>query len=118
MREREVVVLRLRVDQNRVALAERAALRILPREAHGIAFEKYGAERQHLGKTIIDGTLAMPHFRALLEKLRDFRMEVKSLGHANEAVADPREFFRREAGMDLIFGFAAAVLIRRPVVTQ
>src|SRR5260370_38553905 len=101
MREREVVVLRLRVDQNRVALAERAALRILPRQAHGIAFEKYGAERQHFGKTIIDGTLAMPHFRELHEKLRDFRMEMKSLRHANEAVADIQEFFLRAPGLDL-----------------
>src|SRR6266849_2083709 len=118
MREREVVVLLLRVNEHRVALAERAALGVLPREAHGIALEKYGAERQHFCKTIIDGTLPMPHFRALLEKLRDFRMEVKSLGHANEAVGDLREFFRSEAGIDLIFGFVAAVLIRRPVVRQ
>src|SRR5713226_7987323 len=118
MREREVVVLRLRVNEHRVALAERAALRVLPREANGIAFEKYGAERQHLGKTIIDGTLAMPHFRALLEKLRDFRMEVKSLGHANKAVGDFREFLKRGAGIDLIFRLVAAVLIRRPVVRQ
>src|SRR6267378_1061246 len=118
MREREVVVLRFRVNEHGVALAERAALRILPREAYGIALEKYGAERQHFGKTIIDGTLAMPHFRALFEKLRDFRMEVKSLRHANEAVGDFREFFLREAGIDLIFGFVAAVLIGGPVFRQ
>src|SRR5260370_5080182 len=62
MREREGVVLRLSVDQNRVALAERAALRILPREAHGIALEKYGAERQHFCAAVVDGTLAMAHF--------------------------------------------------------
>src|SRR5712664_3810791 len=98
MREREVVVLRLSVDQNRVALAERAALRILPREAHGIALEKCGAERQHFGEAVINSTFAMPHFRALLEKLRDFRMDVKPLGHANKAVGDFREFFLQETG--------------------
>src|SRR6266436_7577248 len=118
MREREVVVLRLSVDQNRVALAERAALRILPREAHGIAVEKYGTERQHFGETVIDGTLAMAHFRALFEKLRDFRVDVKPLGHANKAVGDFRESFLREAGSDLIFGFVAAVLIWRPIFRQ
>src|SRR6266852_4023864 len=118
MREREVVVLRLSVDQNRVALAERAALRILPRETHGIALEKYGAERQHFGEAVINSTLAMPHFRALLEKLRDFRMEVKSLRQANEGVGDFREFFLQETGIDLIFRFVAAMPIRGPVVRQ
>src|SRR5216684_109499 len=118
MREREVVVLRFRVNEHGVALAERAALRILPREAHGVALEKYGAERQHFGKTIIDGTLTMPHFGALFEKLRDFRVDVKSFRHSNEAVGDYRELLRREAGIDLIFRFVAAVLIRRPIVRQ
>src|SRR6266851_5267500 len=118
MRKREVVVLRLSVDQNRVALAERAALRILPREAHGIALEKYGAERQHFGEAVIDGTLAMAHFRALFEKLRDFRVDVKPLGHANKAVGDFREFFLQETGIDLIFRFVAAMLIGGPVFWQ
>src|SRR5216684_3581179 len=118
MRKREVVVLRLSVDQNRVALAERAALRILPREANGIALEKYGTERQHFGETVIDGTLAMAHFRALFEKLRDFRVDVKPLGHANKAVGDFREFLKREAGIDLIFRFVAAMLIGGPVFRQ
>src|SRR5216683_5307298 len=118
MREREVVVLRLSVDQNRVALAERAALRILPRETHGIALEKYGAERQHFGEAVINSTLAMAHFRALFEKLRDFRVDVKPLGHANKAVGDFREFLKREAGIEIIFRLVAAVLIGRTVVRQ
>src|SRR6202165_4966135 len=64
MREGEVVVLRLRVDQNRVALVERAALGVLSREAHGIPLEKHGAERQRFGKAVIDGTLAVADLRA------------------------------------------------------
>src|SRR5467141_5227779 len=58
MREREVVVLRLRVNEHGVALAEGAALRILSRKAHGIPLEKHGAECQRFGKAVIDGTLA------------------------------------------------------------
>ena len=101
-----------------MALVERAALRVLSREAHGIPLEKHRAESQCFGKAVIDGTFAVAHFRSLFEKLRDFRMKVKSFGHANEAVGDLRKFLRREAGIDLIFRFVTAVLIWRPVVRQ
>src|SRR5882762_2245801 len=82
MRESEVVVLRLRVDQNRVALVERAALGVLSREAHGIPLEKHGAESQRFGKAVIDGTLAVAHFRALFEKFHNFWVDVKPFGQA------------------------------------
>jgi len=54
----------------------------------------------------------------LFEKLRDFWVDVKSLGHANEAVGDLREFLGREAGIDFIFRFVTAVLIGRPILRQ
>src|SRR6266550_2767396 len=85
MRESEVVVLGLCVDQNRVALVERAALGVLSREAHGMPLKKHGAKRQHFGEAVIDGTLAVAHFPPLFEKLRDFCVDMKSFGHANEA---------------------------------
>src|SRR6266850_6281348 len=78
MGEREVVVLGLRIDEHRVALAECAALRILSREAHGIPFKKHRAEGQRFSKAVIDSALAVAHFRALFEEFRDFRVEVKA----------------------------------------
>src|SRR6266576_1406294 len=54
MRESEVVVFGLCVDQNRVALVERAALGVLSREAHGMPLKKHGAKRQHFGEAVID----------------------------------------------------------------
>src|SRR2546430_4188614 len=118
MRESEVVVFRLCVDQNGVALVERAALGVLSGEAHGIPLKEHRAKSQCFGKAIIDGTLAVAHFCALFEKLRDFRVDVKPLGHANEAVGDLRKFLGSEPGIDLIFRFVAAMLIRRPVVRE
>src|ERR1700730_3657410 len=118
VRESEVVVLGLRINEHRVALAEGATLRILSREAHGVPFEKHGAEGQSFGKAVINSTLAVPHFRALFEKLRDFRVEVKSFGYADEAVGNLRELLRGEAGIDFVGRVIAAMLVGRPVVRQ
>src|SRR6266702_4795 len=45
-------------------------------------------------------------------------MNVKSLRHADEAVGNFRQPFAREAGVDFILGFVAAVVIRRPIFGQ
>ena len=100
MRERQIVLLGLRVDQNGVALVEGAALRILPGEAHGIAFENQRAEGEQFGEAVIDGALAMAHFGALLEQLDDFGMDMKSGWRAHQSIGDFREFFGGQAGVD------------------
>src|SRR5579859_738369 len=81
----KIVLLRLSINQHGVALIERAALRVLAGEANGRAFKQQGAKSQRFGKTIIDSTLPMPHFGALLEQLHNFWMNVKALRHANKA---------------------------------
>jgi len=84
-------VLRLRVDQNRMALVERATLGVLSREAHGFpsrSTEPNAAFRRSRNRR----HACAPHFRALFEKFHNFRVDVKPFGHANEAVGDFRKF--------------------------
>ena len=107
-----------RVDEHGVALVERAALGILSREAHGIAVEEHGTESQCFRKAVVDGALAVAHFRALFEELGDFRMNVKTLGHAHKAIGNFGKFLGREPGIDFIGAVVAAMLIWRPVVGQ
>src|SRR6266481_5735422 len=118
MRESEVVVLGLRINEHRVALAEGAALRILSREAHGVSFKKHGAESQRFGKAVINGALAVTHLRALFEELHDFRVNVKTFRHAHEAIGDFRELLWSKAGIDFVGHVIAAMLVGRPVVRQ
>jgi len=118
MGQSEVVVLGLRINEHRVALAEGAALRILSREAHGVPFKKHGAESQRFGKAVINGALAVPHLRALFEELHDFRVDVKSFRHAHEAVSNLRKFLGREAGIDFVRHVITAMLVGRPVIRQ
>src|SRR6266478_6251565 len=76
--ERKVIVLGYGVNQNGVALVEGAALRILPGEADGIAFQDDGSERQRLREPVVNGALSAAHFRALFEQLHDLRMNMKA----------------------------------------
>ena len=118
MRERQVIVLGLHVNEHRVTLVEGAALRVLSGKAHGIPIQEHGGERQRFGKTVIHRTLAVAHLRALFEEFGDFGVNVKSFGHANETFGDFREFFDREAGIYFVRAFITTMLIGRPIVRQ
>src|SRR5204862_6590870 len=77
--ERKIIVLIHCVDQHRMALIERASLRVLPGEADGIAFQDDGAKRQSFRESVVYGALAVAHLGALFEQLHNFRMNVKAL---------------------------------------
>src|SRR5260370_41672428 len=51
--ERKVIVLGHCIDQNRVALVEGAALRILASQADEIAFQNYASKRQRFRETFV-----------------------------------------------------------------
>src|SRR5207302_487726 len=59
--ERKIIVLIQRIDQHRVPLIERAALRVLPGETDGIAFQNDGAKRQRFRESIVYGALSVAH---------------------------------------------------------
>src|SRR5713226_133619 len=115
MGERNVIVFGHRIDQNSVALVERAALRILPGKADRIAFQNDGTKSQRFREAIIDGALSVAHLGALLEQFYDLRMYMEAVRYAHQAGSDFFKRFTRKAGIDLIFGLVAAVEIRRPV---
>src|SRR5215472_3717633 len=118
MAEGQIVLLRLGINQHGVALIERAALRILAGEPYGRTFEKQGAKRQSLGKTIINGPLPVTHLGALLEQFHNFRMNVKAFGHVHEAVGDIRKPLPSQSRVNLIFWFVAPMGVRRPIIGQ
>src|SRR5208283_1908719 len=91
MRKREILLFILRINQNGVALVEGAALRILAGEADGIAFEDERAVGKKLREPVIHRAFAVAHFRALIEKLHDFGMDVKAFGSTHKPVSNSRD---------------------------
>src|SRR5437764_439901 len=94
------------------------AVRVLAGEPDRRAFEKQGAKGQRLGETVIDRALPVPHFGALLKQFHDFRMNVKTLRHADEAVGNFREFFASQSRVNFIFRSVTAMRVRRPVIRK
>ena len=90
-RERYNLLLRFHIDQRRMALIERAAPAVLPRQPHRHAFVQQRAKSQRLGHSEIDGPLAVRHFPALLQQLFHLGMNVKSLRIARQRFADHRQ---------------------------
>src|SRR5450432_609340 len=118
MCERKIILLGLGIDQNRVALVESAALGILPREAHRIAFKNQRTVGEQFRKAIIDRAFASAHFPTLLQQLDDFGMDVESRWRANQPIGDFRKFFAFQTGVDFKRRSIFPEMIRRPIVWQ
>ena len=78
------------VDEHAVALAERAAPRVLAREAHRRALEHERAERERLGERPVDLVARRTSVRRACSWRSSFGLTVKSSGHARERVDDLR----------------------------
>src|SRR6516162_734329 len=118
MSEREILLLGLVVDQYGVALVERAALGILTRQTHGIAFEDERTISEQLREAEVDRSLAVAHLGALLEQLDDFRVHVKAGGRANQPVGDFGELLAAKAGVHLKRRVVLAVVVGSPIIRQ
>ena len=118
MLHRRVRLAGLHVVQHEVALRKRAALRVLPGETDGIAFQNDGAKRQRFRESIIYGSLSMTHLGTLFQQLQDFRMNVKALRHAHKSIGDSRQLFLCQPSIDFVLWFVRAMRIRRPVFRQ
>src|SRR2546430_14122026 len=77
---RRVAVLGLLVDQHRVALRERAALGILPRQPHRMALGEQRADRQRLAGRPVDA-------RAGLDRLADRKSTRLNSSHSQISYA-------------------------------
>src|SRR5438128_828849 len=98
IRKRNVSFFGLRVHKYGVALIECAALRVLAGKAVRRAFKQERTESERFGKTIVNGSFAVAHFRPLFEQFDDFRMDVKSVRKTQQGVRNLREFFNRNTG--------------------
>src|SRR4029077_7116509 len=102
MIERGVAALVLLVDQYRMALRERAALGVLPRQPHVMALLQQRAERQGLAGRPVDAKPAADPLRAVVEEPLDCGVKPKAVRPLGDLAADLLE------GRDLDAGDAAA----------
>ncbi len=94
----------LLIDQHRMALRESAATAILPRKAYMCAFDQQSAERQSFGGGPIDALAGLHHLALGFQLLGDFRIQIETVRHAGDAIAD----FAQNVGIDA--GLAVAVV--------
>src|SRR5437867_2207800 len=86
--ERNVPVAGLDVVEDRMALAEGAAARVLPAHADRDALEQQRAEGERLGAAPVDAAPLADHLRARLHETRGPRVRREALGHTREGGGD------------------------------
>src|SRR5438552_2522846 len=86
--ERDVLVVGVDVVQDRVALAEGAAARVLPAHADRDALEQQRADGERLGAAPVDAASLVHHLRARLHETRGPRVRRETLGQAREGGGD------------------------------
>ena len=83
--------------------------RVLPGEANGHALRQQGAERQSFGHAVVEGALALAHFRALFEQLLHLGMDGEVGGRTMSGVSsDGAQSLLREGGIHFESGLVAA----------
>src|SRR5882724_946577 len=101
-----------------MTLIESAALGILPRQTNWISFQQQRAKSQRFRKTVIDGSLAVPHLCPLLKQLDDLGMHVKAVRNADQRVRDLRQPRGVQAGFHLVLRLKASAVVSRPISGQ
>src|SRR5882757_1450080 len=101
-----------------MTLIEGTALGILPSQTNWIPFQQQGAKSQRFRKTIIDGSLAVPHLRALLKQLDDLGMHVKAVRNADQRVGDLPQPRSVQTGFHLVLRLEASAAVSRPISGQ
>ena len=88
MRERDVAFLGLLIDQNRMALGERAAARILSGQTHSVTFERECAERQRLAGSPVEVFAGLKHLGLRLKNAFQAGMNMERIGRRHQRLAD------------------------------
>src|SRR5262247_4392080 len=99
MIERDVAVLVLLIDQDRMALREGAALAVLAGQAHREALEQQRAVGQRLGRRPGDALALLDGLGAVVEEALDRAVDMEILGHRSDFAADVLERIDGDAGM-------------------
>ena len=105
--ERDVACLGLLIDQGRMALAEGAARRILPRQADVIALVQQGAEGKRFRRGPVEPLAGLEHFRFGMKLAGNGAVQVEIGRHRGQRLADLLQKLVRHRGL------AAAVAFRR-----
>src|SRR5436309_3325059 len=105
--ERNVPVAGLDVVEDRMALAEGAAARVLPAHADRDALEQQRAEGERLGAAPVDAAPLADHLRARLHETRGPRVRREALGHTREGGGDLVQHLGRD-------GRPGAPVVARP----
>ena len=98
------------VVQHQVALAERAALGVLPGEPDRHAFGEQRGERQRLGVRPVDAALGPQRRAPPLELLAELGVHREALGPAEQLLVERDEELGRERGVHLEPGSRRLVL--------
>ena len=88
MVERRVAALVFLVDQDRMALREGAALGVLSRQPHVMAFLQQRAERQRLAGRPVDADAGVDRLRAVFQEALDGAVNPEAVGHLGDLAAD------------------------------
>ena len=109
----------LHVDEDGVALIERAPLGILAGEADGCAVDEERGIGEEFGGAVVEGAFAFGHLEALLVELLHLGMDVEA---RRVAVGETREFedlLGGNAGGEGLVGFGKfAAVVGLPVVGE
>ena len=82
------------------------------------ALKQERTESERFGKTIINSSFAVAHFRSLFEQFDDFRMDVKSVRNTHQRVRNFREFVSRNPGFHFVFRTKLSAMKCGPVRRQ
>ena len=84
----------MRVVQNRVTLAERAAAGILPAQTNARTIEHQRTKGNAFGKGPVDWQCTLAHLRTARELAHHFRVDIEAFGHDGDLVRNlPDNFF-------------------------
>ena len=81
-----------------MTLTERAALRVLARQANAAAFQQQAAERQSLTGRPVDALTGLNRLRLRLKLARDLRVQRETVGHVRQRHPDLPQGRRRNRG--------------------
>ena len=117
MFKRRIPHLGIGIDQHRVPLVERAALRVLPGKTHRSPIHQQRSIRQQLRRPIVERPLTPRHLQALFIQLLHLRMNMKILRILCHQLCEFKNTLGRDTSLELRIGLRQlATLVRFPVV--
>src|SRR5713101_9593365 len=116
--QRNVFLLVLDVEQDRVPLVEGAAATVLPAQADWSAVLDQTGEGESFRHPVVHWTFAGAHFRALLEQLLYFGMNVKVRGIRSQPLGELMQLLKRHSSFYFVLRLVTAPKECVPIIRQ